>query len=120
MRYRKSKEENVTEKLIELMITIAREEGDAKHGKSFADVNHGYGALAEEVDEVLFEIESIEQAEGAIRSYMRRNNADMLCEALPYIREKSIRAIQELTQVAAVCDKYIEHIEGRKSRCQDE
>ena len=108
----KHKQKAITEALENIAVTFARVIADQEHPPLFTDLNHGYGVMHEEVKETMFEIESIEMLEETIDNLVIANDTDNLKLQLAEMKRKSLRAIQELTQVAAMAEKFIDSIEA--------
>ena len=106
------------EKIIKQMIFEEYEESNAEHESTFTDLNHGFGVLHEEVREVLAEIEAIEMLHDAIDDLVMANDTHQLKDALANIKQRSVYAIQELVQVAAMADKFVITIEMERMKVQ--
>lgn len=102
----------ITEELGDIAVKFARFVADQKHPPRFTDLNHGYGVLHEEVKETMFEIESIEMIEGTIDNLVIANDTENLKLQLAEMKRKSLRAMEELAQLAAVSDKFIDSIKA--------
>ena len=68
--------------------------------------------LHEEVKETMFEIESIEMLEETIDNLVIANDTENLKLQLAEMKRKSLRAMEELAQLAAVSDKFIDSIKA--------
>lgn len=100
-------ENGFKQSLILGVIASARASADRKHPPVFTDTNHGYGVLHEEVKEAMREIESVEMLEQTIDNLVIARDIISLEKSLREMKQKAIRAIDELAQVAAMTDKFI-------------
>ncbi len=108
----KHKQKAITEALENIAVTFARVMADQEHPPLFTDLNHGYGVMHEEVKETMFEIESIEMLEETIDNLVIANDTENLKQQLAAMKRKTLRAIEELAQLAAVSDKFIDSIKA--------
>ena len=102
----------ITEVLENAAVIFARIVADQEHPPRFTDLNYGYGVLHEEVKETMFEIESIEMLEETIDNLVIANDTENLKLQLDEMKRKSLRAMEELAQLAAVSDKFIDSIKA--------
>ena len=108
----KREQKVITEALENIAVTFARIISDQEHPPRFTDLNHGYGVMHEEVKETMFEIEDIEMLEGIIDNLVIANDTERLKQQLAEMKRRSLRAIEELAQVAAVSDKFLDSIKA--------
>ncbi len=110
----------ISEKVIRQMILEEYEESNAEHEAAFVDVNHGFGVLHEEYREVMNEIEMIEMLHDTIDNLILAKDKHQLKETLRSLHQRSIYAVQELVQVAAMADKFVYSIEMNEGKENEE
>lgn len=73
----------------------------------FSSEHEAYAVLLEEVEEVEVEIQLIKARMDSLWEYVKSNCAyEYQSEKVKQIKEDAINGIQELMQVAAMCDKW--------------
>lgn len=76
------------------------------HGRTYASHHEGYGVLAEEVQEAEEELSELRDSMQHLLRYIRVSCDPGIRLTLSAIKDSAIRAAAELTQVAAVCQKW--------------
>lgn len=102
----------INEKIIRQMIAEEYKESNKIHPPLFTDLNHGYGVLHEEVKETMLDIEMIEALHDTIDNLVMLNDTEQLKRSLEGMSQRARHAIQELTQVAAMAEKFIDSIKA--------
>ena len=82
------------------------------HGETYASMHEAYGVLCEELHEAGIEYREIQAYEGMLSGAIHKGNEKLLRSELDVICSRAIRAACELVQVAAVCRKAMQGLEG--------
>ena len=80
-----------------------------EHGDKFNSMHEGWAVLKEEIEEVQCEIADIDGDFKGLWECVVNNNA--LNDGVQYIQKSAIRAMKELAQVWAVCEKMKKGVE---------
>ena len=106
-RLNKKGEYNDMDKTIEKLIKEELERANKKF-PLFASEHEGYAVMLEEFEEAQEEIEDIKSKLETLWHVTRNKNIEMGYRffLVEHMKEITIRAIQELIQLAAMCDKY--------------
>ena len=76
-----------------------------KHGKTFNSMHEAWAVLKEEVEEVGFDLAELQSNFRTMWQSVRMNNNEDFMEGVNSIQNSAIRAMMELAQVWAVCEK---------------
>ena len=101
----------INEKLICEMITNEKDYANSKY-PLFHSMHEGNDVIREEINESKRELSRIKRLWKALCTEIRYNDEETACYIAGEMREVSILAIQELTQVAAMAEKFIDSIKA--------
>lgn len=103
-----------TRNTINSAITQELNQAHKAHGRRFATPHEGYGVLMEEIWEARLHTTAIdglsEQLIGLLHSV--ETHPEAYSKQLGRIKEQAVAAIEELCQVAAMCEKGMRSIQG--------
>lgn len=103
-----------TRNTINSAITMELNQAHKAHGRKFATPHEGYGVLMEEIWEARLHTTAIdnlsEQLIGLLHSV--EIHPEAYSKQLGRIKEQAVAAIEEMCQVAAMCEKGIRSIQG--------
>lgn len=104
--------QSIHSSLLDLLLMAEVSRAKEIHGTGFATHHDAYGVLAEEVQEAQDELRTITQYMEALLRYIRADDVSGCRDALPAIRRTAMNAAMECTQVAAVCQKWLDWMGG--------
>lgn len=99
---------------IKALIQAELAQARAKHAQPINSNHEGYAVLPEEIEEAQDPIFSISQTLSRLWEGTKENDApDAFLSRLLHIKQDSISAIQELIQVAAMCERWAQDVHGK-------
>ena len=102
-----------TQNTINSAITQELNQAHKAHGRRFATPHEGYGVLMEEIWEARLHTTAIDGLSGALSGLLLSGvtHPEAYSKQLGRIKEQAVAAIEELCQVAAMCEKGMRSIQ---------
>lgn len=103
-----------TRNTIDSAITMELDQAHEAHGQKFATPHEGYGVLMEEIWEARLHTTAIDGLVGQLIGLLHsvETHPEAYSKQLGRIKEQAVAAIEELCQVAAMCEKGMQSIQG--------
>lgn len=103
-----------TRNMINSAITQELNQAHKVHGRRFATPHEGYGVLMEEIWEVRLHTTAIDSLAGQLIGLLHsvETHPEAYSKQLGRIKEQAVAAMEELCQVAAMCEKGMRSIQG--------
>lgn len=103
-----------TQNTINSAITMELNQAHKDHGRRFSTPHEGYGVLMEEIWEARLHTNAIDGLSGALIGLLHsvETHPEAYSKQLGRIKEQAVAAMEELCQVAAMCEKGMRSIQG--------
>lgn len=91
------------------------EQAEKRWGKTYHSMHEGWAVLKEEVDEVKFNLKIVKDQTKYLWNATKKDNESWSNFTIKEIQENAVKAMMELAQVWAVCEKMQKTI-GKEGR----
>lgn len=101
-----------TRNTINSAITVELNQAHKAHGRRFSTPHEGYGVLMEEIWEARLHTTAIDNLSGQLIAMLHsvETHPEAYSKQLGRIKEQAVAAMEELCQVAAMCEKGMQSI----------
>ena len=97
---------------INLLVSDELDRASKIHGALFASAHECFGVIAEKLQEVGDELETVEVNLATMLAFIRDEDKQRIADAADCLRDRAVNAAAELVQVAAMCEKMARTVTG--------
>ena len=97
---------------INLLVSDELDRASKIHGALFASAHECFGVIAEKLQEVGDELETVEGNLSTMLAFIRDEDKQRIADVADCLRDRAVNAAAELVQVAAMCEKMARTVTG--------
>ena len=97
---------------LNLLVSDELDRASKIHGAVFASAHECFGVIAEKLQEVGDELETVEGNLSTMLAFIRDEDKQRIADVADCLRDRAVNAAAELVQVAAMCEKMARTVTG--------